>query len=422
MVWLALIFCLAAAGWIVRRYMRLRYLVAELEDASRAKRRYRPRETTAELQALGIEGLIHELNDSIDRENHNELRKAGYDLQVQAILRAVQEVIIVFNADRKVRFANRAAERLFRNGQSIEGLRLEGVVRSLSLLELLENPGDSETLIPTQISIEQNNQTLWFEASCAHVRTQDTILLVMHDISRLKQLEVMRRDFVANVSHELRTPLTIIKGFAETLVDDDAALKPESRTRFLGKILDNSDRLNFLVEDLLTLSRLESKPEQVELTPDSLHDLLEETVENFKSRLNESTQILELSFDPKIDRFSFDRFQMNQVFDNLIENAFRYAPDFTKLAISVELDPGGEIVTCAVSDDGPGIPERDLPHIFERFYRVDKGRSRERGGTGLGLSIVKHIIQIHGGTIRAESMQGRGTTIILALPYLAEKP
>ena len=422
MVWLALIFCLAAAGWIVRRYMRLRYLVAELEDASRAKRRYLPRETTAELQALGIEGLIHELNDSIDRENHNELRKAGYDLQVQAILRAVQEVIIVFNADRKVRFANRAAERLFRNGQSIEGLRLEGVVRSLSLLELLENPGDSETLIPTQISIEQNNQTLWFEASCAHVRTQDTILLVMHDISRLKQLEVMRRDFVANVSHELRTPLTIIKGFAETLVDDDAALKPESRTRFLGKILDNSDRLNFLVEDLLTLSRLESKPEQVELTPDSLHDLLEETVENFKSRLNESTQILELSFDPKIDRFSFDRFQMNQVFDNLIENAFRYAPDFTKLAISVELDPGGEIVTCAVSDNGPGIPERDLPHIFERFYRVDKGRSRERGGTGLGLSIVKHIIQIHGGTIRAESMQGQGTTIILALPYLAEKP
>ena len=421
MIWLALIVSFALTGWIFRRNLRLRYLIWELEDAARAKRRYLPRETPSELQALGIDGLVRELNDSIDRENHNEVRKEGYDLQVQAILRAVQEVIIVFNADRKVRFANRAAERLFRNGQSIEGLRLEGVMRSLSLLELLENPGDGETLAPTHISIEQNNQTLWFEASCVHVQTQDTILLVMHDITRLKQLEVMRRDFVANVSHELRTPLTIIKGFAETLVDDENSLKPEARTRFLGKILDNSDRLNFLVEDLLTLSRLESKPDQVELTPNSLSDLLEETVENFKSRLDQSTQTLELSFDPKVERFCFDRFRLNQVFDNLIENVFRYASDFAKLGISVKLDPSGELVSCAVSDDGPGISERDLPHIFERFYRVDKGRSRERGGTGLGLSIVKHIVQIHGGTIRAESVQGQGTTIILTLPYLAEK-
>lgn len=422
MVWFLLILALAAAGWLLRRHLRLTRLVRELEDAARTKRRHLPRETNKQLRRLGAEGLVRELNESIDRENHNEARKAGYNLQVQAMLRAVQEVVIVFNADRKVEFANRAAERLFRNGQSLKGLRLEGVMRSLALLELLDEPEEGETPVPKQINIEQGNQTLWFEASCARVHARDTILLVMHDITRLKQLEVMRRDFVANVSHELRTPLTIIKGFAETLVEDDTSLKTEARTRFLGKIVANADRLNVLVEDLLTLSRLESKPDQLDLIPNSLHDLLEETIENYRGRTEPGKQSIRFKFNEDIGTFAFDRYRMHQVFDNLIENIFRYAPEFTEIGIEVDFDRNKEMVICSVSDDGPGIPERDINHIFERFYRVDKGRSRERGGTGLGLSIVKHIIQIHGGTIRAESKEGQGTKMILTLPYQVERP
>jgi signal transduction histidine kinase len=182
----------------------------------------------------------------------------------------------------------------------------------------------------------------------------------------------------------------------------------------------NAERLNLLVEDLLTLSRLESKPDQLEPVAQSFRELLEETVENYRSRLDPKRQSMILSYDERVGEFIFDRFRLNQVLDNLIENAFRYAPDFTKLEIRVDYDEAEDQVVCSVIDDGPGIPDKNLPFIFGRFYRVDKGRSRERGGTGLGLSIVKHIIQLHGGSIHAESGAGRGTSIVFTLPYRLE--
>jgi len=425
MAWVLFAVSLFVALALVRRILRLRRLIRELEDAARSKRRLLPEESELSLKALGVDGLVRELNDAIDRYNHHEALNAGYSRQVEAMLRAVQEVVIVFSAERKVEFANRAAERLFRQGQSLEGLRLDGVMRSLTLLELLESPAEAEVAKPKQINLEQNNETLWFEASCSRVRSlegqkEGSTLLVLHDITQLKRLEVMRRDFVANVSHELRTPLTIIKGFAETLVDDDESLEREARIRFLGKIVSNAERLNVLVEDLLTLSRLESKPEQFEPLVQSLRELMEDTIENYRSRIQSGRQTIELSYDERVGHFAFDRYKINQVLDNLIENVFRYAPDFTSLVIKVTFDEAENMVVCSVNDDGPGIPEKDAPHIFERFYRVDKGRSRERGGTGLGLSIVKHIVQLHGGGVHAESGKEGGTSIVFKLPYRIE--
>jgi signal transduction histidine kinase len=425
MAWIVSIALLICVGMLLRRNLHLRRLMRDLEDAARSKRRLLPEESEVTLRALGVDGLVRELNDAIDRYNHHEAQNVGYSQQVEAMLRAVQEVVIVFGPERKVEFANRSAELLFRNGQSLKGLRLEGVMRSLALLELIETPGEAGVAEQKQINIEQGGETHWFEASCARVRSIEgnkaaSTLLVLHDITQLKHLEEMRRDFVANVSHELRTPLTIIKGFAETLVDDDATLQPEPRRRFLGKIVSNAERLNVLVEDLLTLSRLESKPDQLEPVAQSFKSLLEETVENYRSRLQTESQTMILSYDERVGEFVFDRFRLNQVLDNLIENAFRYAPDFSKLEIKVELDEAEDEVTCSVIDDGPGIPEKDLPHIFGRFYRVDKGRSRERGGTGLGLSIVKHIVHLHGGSIHAESGPDGGTAIIFTLPYRPE--
>lgn len=430
MPWLLLTITLLAGALLLRRHWRLRRLVRKLADAARAKRRFLPEESAASLKSLGIDGMVRELNAAIDRSNQHEAQNAGYSKQVEAMLRAVQEVVIVFNEERKVEFANRAAERLFRGGQSLNGLRLDGVMRSLSLLELLDAPEESGGAAPRQIQIEQDHETLWFEASCSRVRSYapalapsnsadrpHSTLLVLHDITRLKQLEVMRRDFVANVSHELRTPLTIIKGFAETLAEDDAQISPEARVRFLGKIVGNTERLNVLVEDLLTLSRLESKPDQVDAVAQSLQTLMEDCVESYRSRIDPDFQNIALEYDERVVDFAFDRYRITQVFDNLAENVFRYAPDFSRLVLRVELDPEDELVVCAVEDDGPGIPEKDLPHIFERFYRVDKGRSRERGGTGLGLSIVKHIIQLHGGSVHAESPAVGGARIVFTLPY-----
>ncbi|HKK18340.1 MAG TPA: histidine kinase dimerization/phospho-acceptor domain-containing protein, partial [Opitutales bacterium] len=344
MSWLLLIVALAVVIVLLRRLLHMRRLVRDLADAARAKRRLLPQESEGALKSLGIDGLVRELNAAIDRSNQHEAQNAGYSKQVEAMLRAVQEVVIVFNEERKVEFANRAAQALFRGGQSLNGLRLEGIMRSLSLLELLDAPEQSEGAEPRQIQIEQDNETLWFEASCArmrsheanfsHSRTGDgpmSTLLVLHDITQLKRLEVMRRDFVANVSHELRTPLTIIKGFAETLAEDDASITPEARVRFLGKIVGNAERLNILVEDLLTLSRLESKPDQLDPAVQSLKSLLEETIENYRTRIGKSPQEIHLHCDERVGDFAFDRFRINQVLDNLIENVFRYAPDFSRI-------------------------------------------------------------------------------------------
>ena len=421
MLWFLSIALLAVSVVLFRHILRLRRLLRELDAAVRSQRRLLPEDSTDSLKKIGALSLVDSLNALIDSHNRASAQKQGYSSQVEAMLGAVQEVVIVFSPDRVIEYANRSAEQLFRKGEPIKGLRLEGVLRSLTLLELLDDSSKTELTEPSQIRIEQNGEVLWFEASCAKVRghePEDTssTLLVLHNITKLKGLEVMRREFVANVSHELRTPLTIIKGFAETLIDDEATLKPKARLRFSQKILNNAERLHVLVEDLLTLSRLESRPDQIEPIEQPLTPLLEEVAENYRSRLDPASQQIEVLVDGTIGKLSFDRYRIHQVLDNFIENVFRYAPDFTRIALEAKAEPEAGMVLCSVVDDGPGIPEKDLPHLFERFYRVDKGRSRETGGTGLGLSIVKHIILLHGGTVEAQSRVGEGTRMSFRLP------
>jgi signal transduction histidine kinase len=421
MLWFLSIFLLAISLALFRHILRLRRLLRELDAAVRSQRRMLPEESTESLKKIGALGLVDSLNTLIDTYNEASARRQGYSSQVEAMLGAVSEVVIVFSPDRVIEYANRSAERLFRKNKPIKGLRLEGVLRSLTLLELLDAAAKVEQTEPSQIQVEQEGGTLWFEASCAKVKglePEGTIstLLVLHDITKLKSLEVMRREFVANVSHELRTPLTIIKGFAETLIDDGATLEPKSRLRFTEKILNNAERLHVLVEDLLTLTRLESRPDQIDAVEQPLAPLLEEVAENYRSRLDPSTQRIEVRVDEAVGNVSFDRYRILQVLDNFIENVFRYAPEFTRISLEVDPEPVTGMIHCSVVDDGPGIPEKDVPHLFERFYRVDKGRSRETGGTGLGLSIVKHIVLLHGGTVEAVSRVGEGTRMSFRLP------
>lgn len=419
MAWFIVIVLLSVSIALFRHILRLRRLLRELDDAVRSQRRLLPKDSAETLRKIGALGLVDSLNALIDSHNQVSAQKSGYSNQVEAMLGAIQEVVIVFNEDRVVEYANRSAEKLFRDGQPIQGHRLEGVLRSLTLLELLDVAAQVDHTESTQINIEQGSETLWFEASCAKVKGLESVgsgatLLVLHDVTKLKGLEVMRREFVANVSHELRTPLTIIKGFAETLIDDEATIDPKARSRFMSKILNNAERLHVLVEDLLAISRLESRPDQIEPVKQPLGPLLYEVAENYRARVDPEKQRINVSVDASIETVSFDRYRINQVLDNFFENVFRYAPDFTEIHLKAVLEEG--YVRCLVIDDGPGIPEKDLPHVFERFYRVDKGRSRETGGTGLGLSIVKHIIQLHHGTVMAESEVGQGTCMSFTLP------
>jgi signal transduction histidine kinase len=421
MLWFLSIVLMAISIALFCHILRLRRILRELDAAARSQRRLLPEDSSASLQKIGALGVVNSLNALIDSHNRASEQTKGYSNQVEAMLGAVQEVVIVFSPDRVIEYANRSAEILFRKGSSIKGQRLEGVLRSLTLLELLEDAAKVERTEPSQIRIEQGSETLWFEASCAKVKGLKpegaiSTLLVLHDITKLKSLEMMRREFVANVSHELRTPLTIIKGFAETLIDDEATLDTKSRKRFTEKILNNAERLHVLVEDLMTLSRLESRPDQIDPVEQPLAQLFEEVAENYRSRLDPAKQQLDVVVDEAVGTVSFDRYRILQVLDNFIENVFRYAPGFTRIGLEAKLEPETGMVCCSVVDDGPGIPEKDVPHLFERFYRVDKGRSRETGGTGLGLSIVKHIILLHGGTVEAESRVGEGTRMIFRLP------
>ena len=397
-------------------------LVKELIEAVDEKRRFLLKESSAKMQTKNLEKLILSVNTLIDDYGSDRLETSGFSKQVEATLSSIQEAVFVLNDDHIIEYANESAERIFNFGRDMQSVRLESMLRSTSLLEYLAKFKKNRSSPIEQVSIELGGATLWFEVSCSKISRSNrassmATLLVLHEITRLKELEVMRTDFIANVSHELRTPLTIIKGFSETLVDDYDSLSEEAKKRFTKKIKNNAERLHLLVEDLLTLSRLESQPDQLDYSVQAFDQLLYDVQESYTSRLIQTKQTIEVHFDSEIEPFAFDHHRINQVFDNLIENIFRYASEFTVLRLSADLSDDKSYIICKVSDDGPGIPEKSLPHLFERFYRVDKGRSAEKGGTGLGLSILKHIILLHGGVVRAESKVGEGTTIVFSLPY-----
>ncbi|MGE4551203.1 MAG: ATP-binding protein [Opitutales bacterium] len=231
--------------------------------------------------------------------------------------------------------------------------------------------------------------------------------------------ENIRRDFIANVSHELRTPVAIVKGFAETLDDDYDELSGKKRREFIGKIRKNSDRLCSLVEDLLQLAELESPSQALSLEDGNLANVAQAVAERFEEQLDQEAQSIRLELVKEEKTVRFDPVKIERVIENLLDNALRYARDFSVITIRTIIDGEAREIRCEVEDDGRGIPEKDLPHLFERFYRVDKGRSRESGGTGLGLSIVKHVVELHGGSVTARSEVGKGTAFGFTLPYMS---
>ena len=239
------------------------------------------------------------------------------------------------------------------------------------------------------------------------------VVTILRDITRLKQLEEVRREFVANVSHELRTPLSIFHGFLENLHDDPEMPRAEQAEVF-AILTKHSLRLNALIEDLLTLARLEARREMLQPEEIAVEEILRAVRADWAGKI--ATKEITLSLDVAADLppLFADRLRLDQVLGNLLENAVKY----TGLGGEIRLSAAraGGLIELRVADRGLGIPPADLPHIFERFYRADKARTREQGGTGLGLSIVKHIVQTHGGTVTAESQYDVGTTIIVRLP------
>jgi len=254
-----------------------------------------------------------------------------------------------------------------------------------------------------------------FAATVASVRPGDTsgAVIVLHDITELRKLERIRRDFVANVSHEFRTPLTAIQGFAETLIGG-AMDDPQNRGRFLGIILEHSRRLARLTEDLLKLSQMDAERMELEVRSVGVAQLVESCYETAQRRAAEKGLSLTLNLPTHLPDVAGDNRRLQEVLQNLLDNAIQYTLPEGKIVLSAE--PGNDEVIFTVADTGIGIPQADQPRIFERFYRVDVARSREAGGTGLGLAIAKHLIEVHGGRIWVESELGVGSKFHFSVP------
>ncbi len=418
MTTLLVVLLLAALGVSLRLLAKQNRGLRELADAVRSGQPLL-HEERGQLELPAWHDLTVAVNGLISETGLLRQQRSGELSQLEATLGNLREAVLVVDDSNTIHLANQALREIFPKARELGNLRLELIVRSAAFLEYVRATRGGEAPPRQEFELTDGGPG-WIEVSGAPIAGPDGkgrwALFVIHDVTRQRVLERMRRDFVANASHELRTPLSVIKGYVETLVDGHASMAPDERGRFLRTIQRHSDRLNAIIADLLTLSRLESDtpglvPETVELKP-----FLAEICVDFGERAAASRHRLELQVEDSAGAVEADREKLTQVFSNLLDNALKYSPPGSRVAVSARGIEDGAAVECAVRDDGPGIPEEDLPHIFERFYRVEKGRSRESGGTGLGLSIVKHVVQLHGGRITAESAPGRGTAMLVRLP------
>jgi len=412
---------LAALAFTIMRLRKVGHCLRELDRSLRARKPLLLDRENRLLDWQPLRRLHDSLNALIVEHQHTSKQELDYINTIDTTMSNLSEAVLILDEINRLVLANPAARSVFQIG-SAEGVRLESFLEGSDFLNLVARTKKGESVTRQEIEFNRLGEATVFEVSGARVPATDSdgvmYLFVFHDITKLKQLEGMRKEFVANVSHELRTPVTIIKGFTDTLLDDHASLPPESVERFLQKIHRNVNRLNLLLEDLLTLSRLEGPKDMLKRTQFSLEQIIREVADGFHGKLDPQKQHLQFDLRSDADQVFVDPIKLSQVFQNLFDNSLRYARDFSQISVKTRRED--DQVRVTVSDDGCGVGSEDLPLIFQRFYRVDKGRSRETGGTGLGLSIVKHIIQMHGGEVQAYLGEGGGLCIEFTLPLEAE--
>jgi two-component system phosphate regulon sensor histidine kinase PhoR len=326
------------------------------------------------------------------------------------------EGVLLLDRARRIRLVNQSLRQLLALNVDVRGQTIMEAFRLQELAEVVERLRSEQAVHDYELELPGMDER-WVQVNAAAVLDREGqrhgSILVFHDLTRIKQLENTRQEFVANVSHELRTPLSLIKGFVETLLEG-AKDDPEMTRRFLLTIEKHTDRLTYLIEDLLTISRLESGQIVMNLHSVELHTEVARVLDDLQSRAAEKRVAVENLVPAGLcARADADRLQ--QVLFNLVENAIKYGRNDGHVRIGGQALPESKVEVW-VADDGPGIPHEARDRVFERFYRVDRARSRETGGTGLGLAIVKHIVQAHGGEVWVKSELGAGTTFFFTLP------
>jgi two-component system phosphate regulon sensor histidine kinase PhoR len=371
-----------------------------------------------------LAAAINRMAEELDTRLREEVRRRA---ELQAVLRSMTGGVVAMDVAERIVFCNKAAEdMLCRPGRELKGRFVQEVVRHVGLCDFLRQAAQSGHPMETDLALQglalHDAEERYYQVRSAPLvdamGKHDGVLVVLNDMTTLYRLEQVRRDFVANASHELKTPITAIRGFAETLLDSEQ-IETEQRKQFLEIILRQTGRLQALIEDLLMLSRLENSRAvaAIPLTPTKLLSVAQAAVQTCGHLAEEKRISVSVDCGEELVAMANPEL-LERALVNLVGNAVKYSPEGT--AVRIEGRSLDARITLSVQDQGPGIPKEHLERIFERFYRVDKARSRQLGGTGLGLSIAKHIALLHRGQISVESEAGEGSRFILSLPAMVE--
>jgi two-component system phosphate regulon sensor histidine kinase PhoR len=353
------------------------------------------------------------LNESVQEVGRRLEAQARDRARMEAILAGMVEGVIVVDSHARLQLVNDAARQMLKlddvaaGRPYVETIRLPAIAELVASVLVGRTPGALELSPPRDPS-----RTIMARAAPAAGSAIHGVILVLLDITDLRRADQIRRDFVANVSHELRTPLTAIRGYVEALSEGDASAD-ESR-RFLDIIARHTQRMERLVKDLLRLARLDAGQETLELSGCDARGLVQAVASDLAPEAEARDQRIEVAVAPGAETVRADPGKLHDALRNLVANAVTYSPE--RATIRIDVGREGSRSQISVSDDGPGIPPDDLTRVFERFYRVDKSRARDPGGTGLGLAIVKHLVELHGGTARAENRPGGGARFVITLP------
>ncbi len=368
------------------------------------------------LELAGLAEAMNQMAQELEQRIQAVIQQRN---ETQAVLSSMAEGVVALDPEERIIDLNEAAARLLnRPKDHLRGLSVQEIMRSRDLHRMVQDTMVQGSRNEGDITLFQNGEQI-LSTRCTPLRDANGnsigVLLVLNNVTRMRRLENMRSDFAANVSHEIKTPLTAIQGFVETL-NHCSIDNQEEAQRFLGIIQKHVSRLTAIIDDLMHLSRLEQDNDifRLRAEPYAMDDVIRTAVQlcSTKARDKGITVSVEMEDSPRVH---MDADLMEQAVVNLLDNAIKYSPENSPVTVRVQqLD--GKMTICVI-DRGIGIPHKHLPRLFERFYRVDKARSRKEGGTGLGLAIVKHIIQAHGGRVTVDSVQGKGSTFCLHLPH-----
>jgi two-component system phosphate regulon sensor histidine kinase PhoR len=366
-------------------------------------------EGSAPAQRIGFQ-LERIVGDLEQLQKQIAKRESG----MQTIFSAMQDALLVVDSNRQVILTNQMFRKLFDAPEISVATPLLEIVRDPALDRLLTDAFRGDGSVRCELALDDSHIELHAVATKNDAGQITGALVLFHDITELKKMDQVRRDFVANVSHELRTPLSILRGYIETLLDNPKT-SHEDLTRILRVMERHSNRLELLVEDLLTLAQLESGNPDLQLGIVDLSSFLREMIRDWEKKLTSKQLNIIVEVPGDLSPICADRTRLQEALYNLLDNAVKYSREHSEIRLRARSRDGE--IELSVSDEGIGIAKEDLPRIFERFYRADKARSsREVRGTGLGLAIVKHVAQLHGGRVEAESELEKGTTIRMVLP------